>query len=214
MGDAVNAFAYSAPFQEEYSIDLDNPVPSFPVSKNHNELSGYYKFTSVGGDNAVIQVNMFKNGVAIGSGKKVFTGSQSSYTAFSIPITYTSTTIIPDSSIIQIYASDPDGTNTLGTALWVDDIQLIGETNSLTEIDNHKLNIYPNPSNGLINLQIANETISQLAVYNVYGALVYSLNNLETNKLLQINENFAAGNYLVKVTTDKGVYSKIISITK
>ena len=84
----------------------------------------------------------------------------------------------------------------------------------MTEIDNHKLNIYPNPSNGLINLQIANETISQLAVYNVYGALVYSLNNLETNKLLQINENFAAGNYLVKVTTDKGVYSKIISITK
>ena len=79
-------------------------------------------------------------------------------------------------------------------------------------LSNQEINIYPNPSNGII--QISSK-LNQKAAINLYelgtGKLVYSENtaNLNENLLLDVsNLNFTAGLYLIELISNDGVISR------
>lgn len=65
--------------------------------------------------------------------------------------------------------------------------------------------VYPNPSNGIININLngaVNQT--QISIYNSVGAAVYQVN--PSSELVQIDLSaFSAGMYFVEVRSDKGV---------
>jgi hypothetical protein len=80
-------------------------------------------------------------------------------------------------------------------------------------INNGSIMVYPNPATDIVNVK-SNYTISQIEVLNYIGQTVYNRTNLEA-KTDKINvANFQTGVYFVKVTTDQGVRTVKITVTK
>ncbi|WP_418264493.1 T9SS type A sorting domain-containing protein [Flavobacterium faecale] len=76
----------------------------------------------------------------------------------------------------------------------------------VNDFEKNKALLYPNPVSNVLN--IANvENIKTVEIYSLSGALVKTQNN-DSNRLEL--DSLTPGNYLVRVTTTKGVTSKII----
>jgi hypothetical protein len=65
------------------------------------------------------------------------------------------------------------------------------------------LNVYPNPSTGIFQLQVKEEV--QIAVYSVEGRLIQQMQLIPGNHLLNL-ENEATGIYLLQINTSNGQY--------
>ncbi|WP_405206913.1 RICIN domain-containing protein [Aquimarina sp. LLG6339-5] len=72
--------------------------------------------------------------------------------------------------------------------------------------------LYPNPTNGLLNIKIPNKYLDksvQIKVYDFMGRLIKEVTS--TNDLIQINvENIPSGNYFVRVINGKKSYNSFI----
>jgi hypothetical protein len=75
------------------------------------------------------------------------------------------------------------------------------------------VNVYPNPSNGMVNVDLGRITKSIVTVYNVIGAEVLA-KEFNTQVASVDLGSFNAGVYFVKVATDNGQVTKQITITK
>ncbi len=83
-------------------------------------------------------------------------------------------------------------------------------TGNVEDIAFNNLNIFPNPSTGIINIENANDM--QFKIYNVNGKLVYQKNDLTQNENIQLH--LSEGVYLAKfIKNDKVAVRKIV-ITK
>ncbi|HUN64783.1 MAG TPA: hypothetical protein VMW43_01685, partial [Bacteroidota bacterium] len=100
----------------------------FPVSQRATALSGYYRFTQLGGDQIGAIVVMLKNSSAIGAGAGVDTVAYSSFTQVSIPIYYDDTTTVPDSAYIEIFIGPHTDSSKVhvGSSFIVDDLTFGG----------------------------------------------------------------------------------------
>ena len=68
-----------------------------------------------------------------------------------------------------------------------------------------QLSIFPNPSNGEVNISLQNEKkVSTLEVYSITGALVYSKTYNANLSNLKVNINQPQGVYMVRVTLSNG----------
>lgn len=97
----------------------------------------------------------------------------------------------------------------------IDDINVTKVTGSVGVKENSKnvLSIFPNPSNGLFTLNIADNN-SSVEVYNVIGENVYSKSQLTKGDNAIDLSNVAAGTYFVKVKTGNELATKRIVISK
>jgi hypothetical protein len=77
-----------------------------------------------------------------------------------------------------------------------------------------KVNIYPNPSNNVVNIELTND-ITSLVVYNYVGQVVAE-KVVAKDKTVQIDvRNYEAGAYLVKFVTRNGEsFTRKIAVTK
>ena len=77
---------------------------------------------------------------------------------------------------------------------------------------NATLNVFPNPSNGLVNLEyISAETANvTVTVMNTLGAVVYNANMAHNNSTMKSFDfsHLTKGVYLVNVSSDKGTVTK------
>jgi hypothetical protein len=67
--------------------------------------------------------------------------------------------------------------------------------------------LYPNPVASELNISTSSETVQNVLIYNMNGTVVKSVNNADSIDMSNLN----TGNYLVKVTTDKGTVVKKIA---
>lgn len=78
------------------------------------------------------------------------------------------------------------------------------------------LSIYPNPSNGLVNLsvELANNSTLAIAISDVRGAVVFTANEATTTSLHKGFDlsHLAKGMYNVSIKTEKGMVNKQISL--
>ena len=83
-------------------------------------------------------------------------------------------------------------------------------TNALDVVLSSKINVYPNPSDEIINIS-CNESISSVSVYNLLGKKIYEKSISNIHAQININE-FNRDIYLLKVTTQSGddIFHKII----
>jgi len=96
--------------------------------------------------------------------------------------------------------------------------QVINQTVGINQLPNGgEFKIYPNPSNGNVNIEVANNNQNLVVeVYNAVGAKVATVNtNNANNGVFNVNlTEQAAGLYLVKVTTGNETISQRITLTK
>jgi len=83
----------------------------------------------------------------------------------------------------------------------------------ISKVETDQLNIYPNPSNSVINIGLTND-IRQMVVYNYVGQVVYE-QVITKDKTIQLNlRNYKAGAYLIKfVTTSGESFTKKVAVT-
>lgn len=70
--------------------------------------------------------------------------------------------------------------------------------------------IYPNPSNGLINIKTEGQHIENIEVFNMMGQRVFNTMNVNTQTINL--SRLEAGNYVIKIATDRQVTSEKIVI--
>jgi uncharacterized repeat protein (TIGR01451 family) len=84
------------------------------------------------------------------------------------------------------------------------------ETWGLNELINNTLDIYPNPSSGILNFK-SNEPINELEVFDLYGKSLIRLNSISHEAQIDMNQ-FATGNYIIQAKFATGTVKRKISI--
>ncbi|MEK9136575.1 MAG: hypothetical protein AAB393_05585, partial [Bacteroidota bacterium] len=98
----------------------------FPVTQRHASLTGFYRFTPVGGDVVIVIIDMTRADTLVGLGDVVL-GAAASYTQFTAPITYFSAER-PDTCFIAIivYGDSSGGPAHVGSVMLIDDLAFSG----------------------------------------------------------------------------------------
>ena len=95
--------------------------------------------------------------------------------------------------------------------LWSDPSDTITFQASHSGIDDYPLNnsvtVYPNPTNGMVQIQNTEFLMQKVEVYDTYGKLLNVMSVNDHTATLDLN-GYASGTYFVKVATDRGVVTK------
>ncbi|MBU2929429.1 T9SS type A sorting domain-containing protein [Winogradskyella psychrotolerans] len=91
------------------------------------------------------------------------------------------------------------GTYDLGLMEYTIDLEVLG-TPDYTE-DDQAMAVYPNPTSGLLHVDLKDAAVTQVAVYNVSGAKVMTFNGTETLDL----SNLASGIYVLRIQDSNNV---------
>ncbi len=157
----------------------------FSVSARISSITGYYKFTPVGGDSLYIIVVMNSGVTGIGGGLLAIGTTVAAYTQFTVPIIYT-TADTPDKITIQFSLRPGSTSYHVGTTYLIDDLALGNVTSvkedmsSVPAVFNLEQN-YPNPFNPSTNIKFTVPADGQatLKVFNTLGQEVATLFNGE-----------------------------------
>jgi hypothetical protein len=84
-------------------------------------------------------------------------------------------------------------------------------SNVLVELDKKTLNMYPNPSNDILNIGLENDQLQKIELYSITGQLIFE-KDLNTNFYALNIDNYSSGNYYLRVYSQNGgvVNSKFI----
>jgi|GEM_PF-5059265 len=171
-------------------------------------FSGYYTFSPVGKDTAVILIGLTKwnsntaSEDSIGGGIYYISAAVSSYTSFNIPITYISGET-PDSITIFISSSFANVPN-LGTSLVVDDLTLSG---GVTAISNGQttgsITVYPNPVINQVNFSNLPANAAKVEIMDITGRPITE-GNVSSSSLAMDVQTLSSGIYLYSVYSTNG----------
>lgn len=80
-----------------------------------------------------------------------------------------------------------------------------------------KFNVYPNPSNGIINIQLTDESYKNfnIEIYDALGRKCnVNLSNISSNEYSADLSSHPQGLYIVRIVTEKGIANKKLLLTK
>ncbi len=81
----------------------------------------------------------------------------------------------------------------------------------INTITHENVEVYPNPTNGIVNIEYANE--AKINVYNLLGELV--LSNIDVNGFTEVDmSELTNGTYIIKISTDDNVITTKINLIK
>jgi hypothetical protein len=143
-----------------------------PYTDKPSKLKGWYQYAPQGTDSAIIYTILTKwNAVSgtrdtIADGFFINTATQSTYAQFTVDLTYRTQSIVPDTMNIVLLSSGMSATP--DSKLLVDNMSFELPQNIAS---NSKLecNIYPNPSNGVINVSLVNNQKTTATLFNSLG---------------------------------------------
>lgn len=201
--------------------------PGIPYTQKIGTLSFWYLYSPQLGDTAQCRALLVKNRIPQGGGLVKITSptTGTNWQQATIPFTYVDSQT-PDTLYILFSSSSLDRLPKPGSVFWVDDVSvtLLSGVNELS-IEN-KIGIFPNPSEGIIEIRSEGQELSELKVYNVSGEIVYKkalsdLRNIGNGNSLPINYSTTmdlseqnAGIYFLQIQTKQGMISKKIIISK
>jgi hypothetical protein len=160
-----------------------------PVTSNPDALKFYCVYLPKQADTALVQIKVFDASMnEIGTGlRKIETGVPD-WEAITVPVEYSS---VADAAYVQVsFASAMEGNSiSLGTVLFVDDVELLNFTSMDADPMLNPINVFPNPSAGNVKMTIQkNVKVSDVFLVNMGGQVitvqpssegVYWTNNLD-----------------------------------
>ena len=172
------------------TLDFYTTTGGIPYSDKPVALKGFFQHPSFG-DEILIGVEFFKDGIGIGGGVFTTTDSISEYTEFVIPLSY-NPGLNPDTLNITIL-TDP---YKAGSTLLIDGLEMEFQTTGtqVPEIENH-ISCYPNPSDGKINFDLGAYNNSEIQIYNSNGKLIQELHTTSNEMIIDLS-NSKPGLYL------------------
>jgi len=213
-GEVVNIPGYGNMGPLVLVDDELSTTKGFAVSQKYNSLKGFYKFNTIVKDNLVVLLAVYSGDNNVGAGI-VMLKDAASYTQFAFPILYQpGFNGVPDRCAVafQFFDVNGDAKYTLGTEMYIDDLELSMDIVSDVEdkSTSSSLNLEqnsPNPfqSNTNIKFEIPQTEMVTLKVYDVLGNEVATL----------VNEEMTAGSHVVTFNAPSGLegvyFYKLIS---
>lgn len=192
----------------------------FPITTRPANLTGQWQYTPGAGDQGSISVLLTKRNVAASKTDTIsyteyqLAGTVSSWTAFSIPLTYQHGDA-PDSGRILLLSGKISG-GTAGSTLSVDDLAFTGSVpNGVVNVNNitPSIEIYPNPATGYANISYESVTAGNvhISVTNLSGSTVTEVDFKKSrgaNTFPIDISKIASGIYFVKMSDENGVAVK------
>lgn len=191
------------------SVDIANVTAVFssgvPFTDKPLRMKGWYQYNRQGTDSAIAIVLLTKwnpitsKSDTVGIGGFIHTASQATYAQFTVDITYQNQTAIPDTLNIILLSSGRAAT--AGSKFTVDNLAFEYDQSILS---NNKLDcyIYPNPSNGLINVSLASNEKTTATLYNSLGQKMFSKALYTFSSTLDFS-NLPKGIYLLELKSDE-----------
>lgn len=182
-----------------------------PLSGKPTEFHGYYKYTPGNASDKMsiaLSITKWNSGTRQTLFSNTFTaGTAANYTLFSMPITYSPYTAIPDSFNIIVKSS---ATNVYrGSHLWVDDFAFTSNV-GIEEPLEFSPQVMPNPANENLFVKLNGEEF-EISIYNISGQRLLSERTNEKFVTLNISQ-IPQGVYIVNVIGDNYKYSSKVII--
>jgi hypothetical protein len=186
----------------------------YPFSHQSDTLAFYYKYTPANSsDSAWVSCNFKKNGINIWFIGKGLHAS-ASYQYVEIPFNIFGQT--PDTAITSIQSSSWNDTllSYVGADLKIDEIHFKSQpltTGIFNYGNDNRINIFPNPSNGRINIQYSGFSIQLLQICNILAETVYSTTKIQQHTFNDIDlSKLQKGIYFVKMYSGEKIYTRKI----
>ncbi|MDP1726807.1 MAG: T9SS type A sorting domain-containing protein [Bacteroidota bacterium] len=184
--------------------------PSFAITGHPNSLCGYYKYAPLNNDTMFIRIVLFKNGTMVNYFTFKSGISTSTWTSFTLPLTYTSA----DSAMMYMmafYPSSPTGVPNGNSVLYVDNLSFDNLISSVSEpgSENTIFNLYPNPSSDKITIaNTENSEETYIRILNIQGRqMMHSQFQNQNNLELDISA-LPMGIYFIEVNTESEIVVK------
>ena len=136
--------------------------------------------------------------------------TETAYTPFNQPIQYDPPTVVPDTFQVICFSSagySPQENSTL----YVDDLSFIGTLGEKMPISMFMQKVYPNPSDGIFNLNLADENIYTVNVYNMMGQKIYENDHVINQHRIDIKD-YPKGIYYIEVSNGEFKRSHKVTI--
>ena len=176
-----------------------------PINSRPTALNGWYRYQPVAGDSAALEIHLFKWNLGthshdeIGTGMKMVGDSGTTWTSFSIPVSYTSGAT-PDSVQLLFFASG--NTPQINSTLFLDDLSY-DFASGINETEIRSLAIYPNPSNGVVTIDNREMSASEIQLFSTQGKLERTIALREGMNTLDLAD-MPKGFYVVRATGHNG----------
>ena len=76
----------------------------------------------------------------------------------------------------------------------------------IDELSKNNILTYPNPTNGIINFEFADNKIHQITISEITGKTIIEKVNIQQNEMIDLS-NFESGIYIIKIQTDKEIFT-------
>ncbi len=171
-----------------------------PFVSTKDTLTGYYKYTNLGADTGGVYIDVRKNGNSIWGTSYDFP-AKATYTYFSIPLGPFGTS---DSIRIDFASRKwPFNNCTLGSALWIDNLQLKSSPLGINKLfGENGSSVYPNPTAGILTvaLKVNLPGDMNVSIYDALGKQVKNLVLTDPGALFQVPvEELSPGIYFYEV---------------
>ena len=205
------------------SVASDNDIfkthfTGFPVGTRFQNFNGYYKFIPDNADTMYVDVSFYNHEQNIGWAHFEQTATVTSFTQFSVPITFINN-LTPDTASINFGFNSKTlkGFPVMAIdKLSFDGFTAINETTAAV-FDDNGIKVYPNPANDrmIMELNEAYSTESAIRLFDLNGKLTHEWKLSAGERITSINvSDLDAGFYLIHFTSGNKVFMKKIVVMK
>ncbi|MCX7649816.1 MAG: PCMD domain-containing protein [Flavobacteriales bacterium] len=190
-----------------------------PFTEKPTRFKGWYKYSPVQGDSAEILIALMKRNGAVrdtvGRAAMKIKNSVAAYTPFDMPITYYSTTLVPDSLIILCVSSAGYNFSNLlacagknNSTLWVDELELEYSSGLSESYPGLPMRLWPNPTRDVLHIGVEGwQSHGALVITDATGRQVAQ--HVVTQWPITLNvQGFPSGPYHLKVIEGQRIISR------
>ncbi len=180
-------------------------IPGYPEANRYTQFTFYAEYAPQTGDEAVCAVALtnFSGGVrdTIAEGSVTISGTVSSFTQYTVNLTYKSTCQFPDTAIIVFTSSGTKTQAKAGSTLIVDDAAFSGDNSCTGIISETQLSAavlaFPNPASDNITLKStgAANNFSYVEIYDLTGRKV-DAQLVQNNRVTFNTSSYSIGMYV------------------